>query len=75
VDHHIEILNHDKDYNNVDLHEMAIFHFSVLSSKVKERPTKKQEDDKNKKKVFYLQNREHKRISLAFVTRTNFRYL
>ena len=48
VDHHIEILNHDRDISNVDLNETAIFYFSMLSSKPVERHSKKREDKTQK---------------------------
>jgi len=46
VEHRIEIVNHEcRDYRNVDVPEQAILHFSLLSTKTEERPTKNQEDN------------------------------
>ena len=36
MDHHIQIISHDRDYSNVDVHEQA-----MLSTKAEERPTEK----------------------------------
>ena len=41
VDHHIQIVSHDRDYNNVDVHEQA-----MLSTKTEERPTEKHAESK-----------------------------
>ena len=35
VDHRIEILSHDKDYNKVKLYENAVARYSMLPSKAK----------------------------------------
>lgn len=51
VDHRTEIVNHDRDYNNVDVRKEAILHFSMLSNKTEEVPNKNYADDKEKKKT------------------------
>lgn len=54
VDHHIEILSHDRDNSNVDVHKQA-----MLSTKSdhEERPTEKQADSKKENKCFYLNDK------------------
>ena len=49
VDHHFQIVGHDRDYSNVDVHEQA-----MLSIKADERPTEKHAESKNKIKCFIL---------------------
>ena len=41
----IDIVNHDRDYSNVDAHEHAILHFSMLSIKTEEGRTSKNRAD------------------------------
>ena len=45
VEHWIEIVSHDRDYSNVDVHEKA-----VLSPKTEERTIEKHENNQKKKK-------------------------
>ena len=42
----IDIVSHDRDYSNVDMHEHAILHFSLLSIKTEERRSKNRADNK-----------------------------
>ena len=49
MDHHIEIVGHDRDYSNVDVHGQA-----TLSIKAGERPTEKHAKSKSKIKCFIL---------------------
>ena len=41
MDHHIQIINQDREYSNVDVHEQ-----SMLSTKAEERPTGKPAESK-----------------------------
>ena len=45
MEHRIEIVSHDGDYSNVDVHEKA-----VLSPKTEERTIEKHENNQKKKK-------------------------
>ena len=45
VEHRIDIVSHDRDYSNADVHEQA-----MLSTKTEGRPTEKRAGSKKKKK-------------------------
>ena len=49
VDHHIEIVSHERDYSNADAREQA-----MLQSKTEERPSEKRVERKKKKKFIYI---------------------
>ena len=54
MDHHIEIVNHDRDSSNVDLHETAIFQFPMPSGKAVKRPLKSGNIMKKKEVLYFL---------------------
>ena len=49
VEHHIEIVSHDRDYSDVDVHD-----WDMLSTKTEERPIEERAESKKKKKCFTL---------------------